>query len=158
MKRTETADPAPTSTIFDSWPLPKSGPSPDGTQGRTVPTADGPSGALLAAYWEGEMNSGWSSNRSQVPSACLRATCTRAPAPSFGGVEARAISPLTRVGSGGSCSNRGNPESTFDLEEDQEPGTPRILGPRLPGLHQVTTRYLKRADPEVATVNRWSEW
>jgi len=49
-------------------------------------------------------NSGWSSSRSQEPSGCRRATCARAPAPSFGAVEVRAISPLLRVGSGDSCS------------------------------------------------------
>jgi hypothetical protein len=59
------------------------------------------------------MNSGWSSSRSQVPSGCLRATCARAPAPSLGGVAVSAMSPLIRVGSGGSGSKCGAFARTF---------------------------------------------
>ena len=55
----------------------------------------------------GGTNSGWSSRRSQLPSGWRRTTCARAPAPSFGGVEVRAMSPLIRVGSGCSGSKWG---------------------------------------------------
>ena len=55
-----------------------------------------------------EMNSGWSRRRSQEPSGWRRTTWARAPAPSLGGVDVSAMSPLTSVGSGGSGSNRGS--------------------------------------------------
>src|SRR5690606_22144519 len=61
----------------------------------------------------GGMNSGWSRTRSQLPSGWRRTTCARAPAPSLGGVEVSARSPLTSVGSGSSGSNRGRSARTF---------------------------------------------
>jgi hypothetical protein len=61
----------------------------------------------------GGTNSGWSSRRSQLPSDWRLTTCARAPAPSFGGVEVRAMSPLISVGSGCSGSKRGPLASTF---------------------------------------------
>ena len=50
--------------------------------------------------------------RSQLPSGCLRATCARAPAPSFATVAVSAMSPLTSAGSGSSGANRGAPGSS----------------------------------------------
>jgi hypothetical protein len=55
----------------------------------------------------GETNSGWSRRRSQVPSGWRRSTCAQALAPSLGGVEVSAMSPLIRVGSAGSGSKCG---------------------------------------------------
>src|ERR1035437_4290297 len=72
----------------------------------------GPSHASSAHQRASDTNSGWSSRRSQVPSGWRRATCARAPAPSLGGVEVSAMSPLIRVGNGASCSKRGALAST----------------------------------------------
>ena len=63
--------------------------------------------------WESGLSSGWSSRRSQVPSGCLRATCTRTPVPSRATVAVSAMSPLTSVGSGDSGSKRGALARTF---------------------------------------------
>jgi hypothetical protein len=79
-------------------------------QDRLAETSLAPGGIC---QWAGGTNSGWSSRRSQVPSGCLRATCARAPAPSFGGVEVRAMPSLISVASGGSCSKCGAFASTF---------------------------------------------